>query len=140
MESDMRKIHRSTSMLLRKQRDQAKKDFLQDRRSGQFLVDTRCDDWAFVSLNESSNMARKQRVSPKADGPRSLGYLPAQQPKRHDMKVKEKGEKRERNLWGKTDTGHREDERTVKPASKDLKLVRNQKHSELPTEPYQKER
>jgi hypothetical protein len=29
--------------------------FLQDRGSGQFLMDNRCDDWAFVSLLESSN-------------------------------------------------------------------------------------
>ena len=100
----MRKIHRSTSMLLRKQRDQAKKDFLQDRRSGQFLVDTRYDDeFAFVSLNESSNMAWKQRADPKVEGPRSLGYLPAQQPKYNDLKGRENDEKRERNLWRKTD-------------------------------------
>ena len=109
----MREVHRSTSMLLRKQRDQAKKDFLQDRRSGQFLVDTRCDDWAYVCLNESSNMAWKQRADQKVEGQRSLGYLPAQQPKIYDMKGNTKGEKRERNFWRKPDTGHREDERTV---------------------------
>ena len=42
----------------------------------------------FVSLNEPCNMAWKQRVDPKEEGPTSLGYLPAQQ-----LKVKEKGEK-----------------------------------------------
>ena len=140
MESDMRKIHRSTSMLLRKQRDKAKTDFFQDRRSGQFLVDTRCDDWAFVSLNESSNMAWKRRVDPKEEGPTSLDHLPAQQPKGYNMKVEGKGEKRERNLWRKTDTGYREDEKTVKPASKNLKLFHNQKLSEHPTVSYQNER
>ena len=140
MESDMRKIHRSTSMLLRKQRDQAKKDFLQDRRSGQFLVDTRCDDCAFVSLNESSNMAWKQRADPKLDGPRSLGYLPAQQSKRYDMKGKENEEKRERNLWRKTDAGHRKDERNRKTTSKDLKLFPNQQYLDHQTEPYKNDR
>ena len=95
----MRKIHRSTSMLLRKQRDQAKKNFLQDRRSGQFLVDTHCEDWAFVSLNESSDMAWKRRVDPKVEGPRSLGYLPTQHPKKNAMKGRENEEK-ERGISG----------------------------------------
>ena len=130
MENDMRKIHRSTSMLLRKQRDQAKKDFFQDRRSGQFLVDTHCEDWAFVSLNESSDMAWKRRVDPKVEGPRSLGYLPTQHPKKNAMKGRENEEKRERNLWRKTDTEHRDEERTRKTASKDLKIFRYQQHLE----------
>ena len=136
----MRKIHRSTSMLLRKPRDQAKRDLLQDRRSGQFLVDTRCNDWAFVSLNESSKMPLKQRLDPNEERPTSFGYFPAQQPKGYDMKVKEKCEKRERNLWRKTDTGHKEDKKTAKTASKDLKLFRNQNYSQHPTVPYQNER
>jgi hypothetical protein len=139
MENDMRKIHRSTSMLLRKQRDQAKKDFLQDRRSGQFLLDTRCDDWAFVSLNETSNLVRKQREDPKVEGLRSLGYLPPQS-KRFDIKGKENEEKRERNLWRTTDAGHRKDERSRKTSSKDLKLFCNQHHLDHQTEPYKNNR
>ena len=133
MENDIRKIHRSTSMLLRKQRDKAKTDFFQDRRSGQFLVDTRCDYWAFVSLNESSNMVCEQRADPMVEGPRSLGYLPAQQPKNNDMKGRENDEKRERNLWRKTDAEPKEEKRTRKNAFKDFKLFCNQQHSEHET-------
>ena len=90
-----------------------------------------------MSLNESSNTAWKQRVDPKEEGPTSLGYLPAQQLKGYNMKGKEKGEKRERNLWRKTDIGHKE---TAKTASKELKLFHNQKHSEHPTVHHQNER
>ena len=127
-------------MLLRKQRDQAKKEFLQDRRSGQFLADTRYDDFAFVSLNESSDIAWKQRADPKVEGPRSLGYLADQQPKMYHMNTKENEEKRERNLWRKTDAGHRKDERNTKIASKDLKLFPNQQYLDHQTEPYKNDR
>ena len=136
----MRKIHRSTSMLLGKQRDQAKKDFLQNRRSGQFLVDTHYDDFAFVSLNESSDIAWKQRADSKVEGPRSLGYLADQQPKKYYMKIKVNEEKRERNIWRKMESEHREEERNRKTSFKNLKLFRIQQHLEHPTENPKDER
>ena len=85
-------------------------------------------------------MVCEQRADPMLEGPRSLGYLPAQQSKRFDMKRKENEEKRESNLWRKTDAGHRKDDRTRKTASKDLKLFRNQQHLDHQTEKYQNDR
>ena len=73
-------------------------------------MDIRCDDWAFVSLNESASKAWKQRTDKKVEGPRSFDYLRAEHPKKYNIKAKENEEKREGNLWRKTDTANREDE------------------------------
>ena len=79
-------------------------------------------------------MVWKQRVDPNVEGPRSLGYLADQQPKKNHMNRKANEEKRERNLWRKTGTEHKKEERTRTNSFKNLKLFRNQQHLEHPTE------
>ena len=96
MDEERRKIHRSTSMYLRRQRDQAKRDFLLDRRSGHF---DQYGDLTYMPLNEG------QRSVSMMQGPRSLGYLGAGQLSRHDIhEEREEGElenndKRDKKLW-----------------------------------------
>ena len=100
MDEERRKIHRSTSMYLRRQRDQAKRDFLQDRRSGHF---DQYGDLTYMSLNEPNTMG--QRSVSMMQGPRSLGYLGAGQLSRHDIHEEreerelENNDKRDKKLW-----------------------------------------
>ena len=129
-------------MHLRKRRDQAKKDFLQDRRSGHFIADTRYDGWEYVSYQEHSAVARTQRednANPIVGGPRSLGYLPADQPSRYyqhgpslvsDQGMTDRGgrgsdQTRERNLWRKSAIGVEEEEMDGGVVYKDFGLVDN---------------
>ena len=97
-------------MNLRKQRDQAKKDFLHDRRSGQFMVDTRYDDLAYMSMNETYAMPQESMVRE----PRSLGYIGAEQQSTDAVEGKVKKESRDRKLWGKTVGLSKEAERNIK--------------------------
>ena len=92
---DLYKVHRSTSIRLRKRRDQAKKDFLLGSPSGQFVSDTRHDGWSYMSFQEpsapvhsrtsgpvslSASQARGEvcadNSNPMPYSPRSLGYIP----------------------------------------------------------------
>ena len=112
-------------MNLRKQRDQAKKDFLHDRRSGQFMVDTRYDDLAYMSMNETYAMNRTESTIRE---PRSLGYIGAEQQSTDAVEGKGKKESRDRKLWGKTVGVSKETERNIQAASKNGGAVAMQNH------------
>ena len=105
-------------MNLRKQRDQAKKDFLHDRRSGQFMVDTRYDDLAYMSMNETYAMPQMFITESKVREPRSLGYIGAEQQSKDAVEGNGKKESRDRKLWGKTVGVSKETERNIQAASK----------------------
>ena len=100
MDDERRRIHRSTSMYLRRQRDQAKRDFLQDRRSGHF---DHYGDLTYMSLNDP--ITQGQRSVSMMQAPRSLGYLGQEQLSRNDIyeDVEDRGaeadEIRDKKLW-----------------------------------------
>ena len=49
------KVLRSTSVRLRKRKDQARRNFLRDRRSGEFGYSSNHDGWSYVSFNPPVN-------------------------------------------------------------------------------------
>ena len=88
---DLYKMHRKASIRLRKRRDQAKKDFLQESQSDQFPSDIRHDGWSYMSFKSPSaqsrtsgpvslfeNTIRRELLDSNAmmNSPRSLGYIP----------------------------------------------------------------
>ena len=103
MEEEIRRIHRSTSMILRKRRDQAKKEFLQNRRSGHY-PDVLQDDPTFTSMNFCSLVEDPIKPTMLTSGPRSLGCLNTTQTSRNN-RGKSKGRENEllkdEKLWRK---------------------------------------
>ena len=85
------KMQRSTSVRLRKRRDQARKEFLKERNSGEFGYRSHHDGWSYVAFKTPENGAQPNRLGPVslgvnpvrghpphplAGGARSLGFLP----------------------------------------------------------------
>ena len=79
-QADGYKMHRSTSIRLRKRRDQARKEFLKDRRSGEFGYSSHHDGWSYVSFKNPQNVVHTDR-----SGPVSLGLNPVRGHPRHPM-------------------------------------------------------
>ena len=89
--TDEYKMQRTTSVRLRKRRGQAKKEFLKDRRSGEFGYNTRPDGWSYVSFQDPATVAQthtsgpvslvvnpvSDNSNPMAGGPRSLCFIPS---------------------------------------------------------------
>ena len=72
---DKYKVQRSTSIRLRKKRDQAKKEFLRDRRSGDFGYNSNHGGWSYLSFPSTQNV-----IKPDMPGPMSLGVTPLSAP------------------------------------------------------------
>ena len=85
------KMHRSTSVRLRKRRDQARKEFLKERKSGEFGYSSHHDGWSYVSFQSPENGTQPNRPGPVSlglnsvrchpqhpiiGGARSLGFIP----------------------------------------------------------------
>ena len=86
------KMHRSTSIRLRKRRDQARKEFLNERKSGEFRYSSHHDGWSYVSFQSPENGTQPNRPGPVSlglnsvrchpqhpiiGGARSLGFIPS---------------------------------------------------------------
>jgi len=74
--ADNFKMHRSTSIRLRKRRDQAKKEFLRDRRSGEFGYSSKPEGWSYVSFPNPQNEHQLQRSGPVSMGMGHQNGLP----------------------------------------------------------------
>jgi len=72
---DKYKVQRSTSIRLRKKRDQAKKEFLRDRRSGDFGYNSNQGGWSYLSFPSTQSV-----IKPDMPGPLSLGVTPVNAP------------------------------------------------------------
>ena len=79
---DIYELHRSTSIRLRKRKEQAKKNFLQDRSTEECVYDdARHDERTYMSIQDHSMKPRKRETysdnSLMNIGPRSLGCIPS---------------------------------------------------------------
>jgi len=126
----MYELNRSTSIRLRKRKEQAKKHFLQDRSNEEFVYDTRHEERTYMSIQDQPMKPTKREkhsnlsINLMTRGPRSLGCIPSKSvsdlPSKYNQQktglvnesndfVKSRGrrteESRDKKLWRRSTIG-----------------------------------